>query len=149
MPKLQIFVPCERVIIGQENSASVILIMAEVTFSDLPAQLPDHPASPSKWHVFSQWLREPGDEGNLFWQEIKMVDGDGKLVILPHSASFKISADIHRMNAMYEVFPIIPPGPYDLVLSLREDSQGTYSEVGRYTLRVYHRKEDPETQKTD
>jgi hypothetical protein len=71
MPRLSILSPCENVILGQDNNASIIVIIHQVRMQlppDVPDPIPPGSVSPMTWYVFAQWEILPGEVGQHFEQ---------------------------------------------------------------------------------
>ena len=140
MPQLLVFVPCEKVILGQgDNSASLIGIMQEVTFYGVPSSVPDTAAVPMNWTVFAQWLAVAGEEGKFFEQRIQLTSGKGE-VLLEASGEFELTKPIHRMITNIRGFPIRAAGSYRLALTLRQKGFPDWEQRAEYPLTIVHAK---------
>jgi hypothetical protein len=130
MPKLLTFVPCERVILSQEdNSVSLISILTEVQaslpFPD-PTTIPENASVPLRWYFFSMWWFEPGDEGRKFTQRTTLESENGKILVsgevavemLPEKKSM-------RCVVSMPAFPVSRPGTCVARLSIRPTDRTT------------------------
>jgi hypothetical protein len=143
MPRMLLFCPCENVLVGQGENASLIVILHQVQMI-LPAEVPDpippNAAAPFKWQIFAQYECDPTDAGVKFEQQIKMVKGN--TTTLESTADFVPEANkpIHRMIASLTFFPLVPAGLYRLVLSLRRAGEQEWGKVGDYPFEVTYQR---------
>jgi hypothetical protein len=136
-----LFCPCETVLFGQGDNASLIVIMHQLQLT-IPAEVPDpipaNAAAPMKWQIFAQYECDPTDVGVRFEQQIKMVQGN--ITTLESIADFVPEANkpIHRMVASLTFFPLVAAGNYRLVLSLRKAEEQGWNKVGDYPFEVIY-----------
>lgn len=134
MPRLLLFVPCERVIVGQgDASASLIIILHELQIHTGVA--PQNLLQLHHFSVFSQWYKLPEDEGKTFEQRIALTLGSENPVV-ENVTTFKMTARMHRATVYIPRFPVLKSGEYSLTLSLREQSQAQWQAVGVYPINV-------------
>lgn len=65
MLKSVIYVVCEKVIIAQDTTPSLINLFNKITITPIRGPVPEIPSNavaPREWAVFSMWENEPGDE---------------------------------------------------------------------------------------
>jgi hypothetical protein len=72
------FVPCERVIISQENTPTLISVIETVTIGIAGVELPENSAVPMLWHVFTMWRADDSDINQRFDQKCTLVDPNGR-----------------------------------------------------------------------
>ena len=140
MPKLLIFAPCERVILGQgDNSASLIVIIQQMQFHIPPGQqIPQGAGVASRFSIFSQWHRLPTDAARIFEQRIVLSIGNEN-PILEAVSEFQMTERLHRSIANVPVLPVMHPGEYSLKLFLREKGQQDWGmAVVDYPFEVVH-----------
>ncbi len=140
MPRLLAFMPCELVLIGQDNLVSLIQIMNEVTLSgDFPNPLPPKAAMPLKWSVFAQWEASDEEAGQQFEQRIQMVRDD--VMAFESMSNFTIEAGkpVHRMIANLTFFPLVSGGLYRMRLSVRRSGTEEWQQAGDYPFNVVYR----------
>lgn len=80
MAKPYIFVVCDKVIIEQSGTASLIGLFNEV-HAVLPPEVqsvPSNAIAPREWCIFTSWEKEPEDEGKEFRQVVQITYPDGK-----------------------------------------------------------------------
>lgn len=137
MPKLIMFTPCEKIIIDDNNTASLIAIMHGVTASS-PAdkEIPKNAVAPKEWAIYTSWMREQGDETKSFEQKLQILWPDGTEFHV-HSLPFKIPESIHQNRVGVIGFPIGQRGP--LKVKMWVESGGTkISETYHRTIEVKH-----------
>jgi len=141
MPKLSIFVPCERVIFGNDGSVSLIAIANQFTFPPLPSNIAQNPppggvAAPMKWAVFAEFHREQGDDQKRFLFQVDLQAPTGAQLIPGQPQLFLMKEAIHRIYAMFQFFPLVPAGAYDVVGRFKGDQEKEWKEVGRYPINI-------------
>lgn len=151
MPKLIALVACEKIIIGDDNSVSLISI-----FQDLTITVPVPPEGesladlkiPLVWSVFSLWRREPGDEGKLFEQKLELVHAGGK-VSFENVLQFRMTALVHRNRVGVLGIPVRPIGDWTLKLYIRPaDNEGAWALAGEYPMSIVHSAHSSPTQES-
>jgi hypothetical protein len=140
MPRLLIFAPCERVILGQgDNSASLIVVIQQLQFH-LPKgqEIPKDAGAAARFAIFSQWHKSAGDEGKTFEQRILFVVNDEK-TRLEAVMEFQMPDRLYRLIANINVMPVLQPGEYSLKLFVREKGEREWGEaVADYPIEVVH-----------
>jgi hypothetical protein len=134
MPRLVLFVPCDRVIFGfGDMSASLIIILQDLQIANPPI------VSPIVFHhfsVFSQWYKLESDEGKTFEQRIALTYGEEK-PLLENIATFQMTQQWHRISANFQAFPPLKPVEYALTLSVREQGNSQWpSPIASYPINV-------------
>src|SRR5260370_11142903 len=96
MPRLLAFLPCEKVIIGQDGNPSVISILQQFNVP-LPAgaKVDPHSMGMFRWDIFSLWERLAGDEEKEFEQRCELISPDGRKSV-EAVLKFKFVASMHR-----------------------------------------------------
>lgn len=126
MPKLLVFLPCERVVIGREgdNSASIIAIVQGFTAegSEIP-RAPDGPgapvvAIPVSWSIFALWDGAPVD-GDLQARTELFSPYGRSLFKLDVAWRFEEGKRFHRLLSKVPAFPLDGVGEYILKHSLK------------------------------
>lgn len=141
MPKLLAFLPCNQVIIGKDNTASLITIL-ETLLIGIPEgadeKLPPGAQIPHRWQIFSMWEQLQTDVSYQFTQKIELTTPTkGTLEIVQTSVKFE--APNMRLRTIIDLpaFPIMPSGMSILKTSLaRNDNPQEWTEMGTYTIRV-------------
>lgn len=138
MPRLLLFVPCEKPMVGADNSLSLINVLQSITLT--PVKGDDakdaNVAGVTTWHVVTVWQREHGEaEGVRFQQRVTMTDPNGTL-LLQTINEFEMTKLYHRNLGRIEGFPVLPGGEYLLAVSVRNTKDTEWTEKGIYPLRV-------------
>ncbi len=138
MPKLLLFSPCEKIIIADDHTVSLITIFEKIQIQ-LPMsedeKLPENALIPLKWFVYSLWLKEPGDEGKTFEQFVD-ISFPGERSIKSEIIEFRITKERHRNVILMPTFPVTPPGLASIKLNLREHGQQDWILRGDYPLEI-------------
>jgi hypothetical protein len=138
MPKLLLFNPCEKVIIAEDHTVSLITIFETIQIH-LPRskddELPENALIPLKWFVYSVWLKQPGDEDKTFEQLVD-VEFPGGRTLKSEITEFQIPKNKHRNVILIPTFPVTPPGFAKIKLSLREQGQQDWVLRGEYPLEI-------------
>ena len=148
MPRLLLFAPCERVIIGQgDNSVSLIVVIQEMKFQTFgqAQDIKEDQAVSARFTIFSQWYASSGDEGKGYEQRIALGLA-GEKAVIEATAEFQFSNNIKMMRiaAQVPLMPILKPGEYSLTLCLREKGESEWSKaVADYPLMITHAVTDP------
>lgn len=142
MPKLTIFTPCEKVIIGQgNNAASIIDIIQGLQFKTLiPSQQIDEKTGVfARFSIFAQWHRLPSDEGKTFEQKITLAR-PGEKPVLEALTEFQMTEQLHRVTAVSDLLPYLPIGEYQLCLFLRQKGTQDWpaTPIADYPIDVTH-----------
>lgn len=140
LPKLLVFAACEKVIIDQENNASIITILQEITLDiQIAAKLPAGAVAPKSWDIFALWKRESSeDENTQYEQSCDLVLPDGAVEV-PSRSTFRITGSSHRSITRVVGFPIFrTPGEAQLRLYLRESEGGAPHEIASFPLLLKH-----------
>lgn len=142
MPSLLTVLPCERVLFGDDQTISLITVLAEVRFKIFPNVPPPPPQSVSfyKWAVFCQWEIKSGEAGEDWEQQIAFSNPKGEDVFVNVSQFALSSADVltHRMVASLDMIPFLPEGRYEIIIRYKHAKDSKWVEAGRYPLRFVH-----------
>ena len=79
MPRLLLFAPCERAILADDNTVSLITILETLRLNfETKEEIPPDLAIPFAWHAISLWTRETEDkDGTFYHQKIQLLMPDG------------------------------------------------------------------------
>jgi len=136
MPRLLIFAPCEKVILGQgDNSLSLISVLQEFQVHRPPGA-PDVPSPiqvPLTWSALALWQRTDEDQGRTYRQRVSLSDPQNQ-TLLVGEISFVLEKDTHRTVSQIFGFPFSVVGPYVLKLSLLNQTQ--WEEVASFPISV-------------
>ena len=112
MPRLLLFAPCERVIIGDDGTASLITLLETLRLNvEQGAALPDEDkdlAVPFTWHALALWTREETDkDGPSYNLKLQLVMPNGATPIeLETHLAFGEGKPNHRSVFKVVGFPI-------------------------------------------
>lgn len=141
MPKLLIFVPCEKVIIAQgDNSASLITVIQDLKFAGVvPAEgIPEDAAVPARMAIFCQWKMLPEEVGKVFEQRITLGATEEKPVVEAVN-EFQVADQLQRTIAYVETLPFLKPGQYSMTLFIRRKGETEWpKEIAEYPMKVIH-----------
>ncbi len=141
MPRLLNFLPCRNVLINRDdNVPSAIGIITGLSLGlsqELPDPIPDDEGISLAWGIISTWLREEGDEGKEFEQEVRLI--------LPNNrVGPKFTIDFHMNGKTYHTtmnitgFPLVPQGTVLLKSFWHEKGQDEWHEAGEYPIEVIY-----------
>jgi hypothetical protein len=134
--KLLLFTVCEKVIINQRlNSVSLMELLQDLAVALPAGNVPVGAAVPMRWESFALWLREEGDQGRRYTQHVELHSPDRK-PLLASDLSFTVDKAVQRNINTFQVFPLVGPGTYTVVLSVRQEDEDAYREVASYPLTV-------------
>ncbi len=139
MPRLLVFAPCERVILGQDQTASLIVVIQELRFHG-PFDKPIEPnaAAVIQLSMFSQWYKLPEDGEKTFEERIVFGGSDGDAVFEVYG-EFQMTRPVHRVIATLRLLPILKPGEYHFRLFLREKGESEWSSaLADYPVTIAH-----------
>jgi len=141
LPRLLLFVPCERVLLNQgDNNISLITVLEEIGVSlPAPEKVPPDSRIPANWQILVVWLWEPSEAGKRFEMVCTLVLPDGSS-LTPFRAFMERAGRTHRQIVTLRHFPLSKvPGEYVLGLSLREDIEGApLHKVAEYPFLFKH-----------
>jgi hypothetical protein len=136
MPKLLIFAPCEKAIISQENTVSMITILEELKVQvprDQP--IPSNSAFPMQWAILTLWQQQEGDEDKEFEERCDLLSEEGKNLITA-KLTFRLPKRLGRVLMNMVGFPI-EPGQCRIKMYLREiEPSSEWKEIAEYPLKL-------------
>ena len=129
MPRLQFFIPCDRVLVNKEDQdLSIIGVLDGLSIEIEDPKLPDNGKTlslPHNWTTIAQWRRVSGDEKTAFQQRVQIVLPNGKLSGQSLSSTIFLTAPIAVLASRGTALPFIGSGTYLFRLSYR---LGVYKE---------------------
>jgi hypothetical protein len=140
MPRLLIFVPCDRVIIDVKHKQASLIEVLEAIGVSLTENLPEDALAPLKWSIFTLWRSDKKEEGKVFEQRIEIVSPSGK-VTGDHVTPFELQEGKLNHKVRFDVngFRIGEAGDWIVRLSLREvDSGNKWQHLADYPINVKH-----------
>jgi len=137
MPRLLAFLACEKVIIADDNQASIMGLLQGFELSAAP------PANqtvvlPMQWTVFTLWEKEPDDKASQLTQRFELLAPDGTSLLQAKTETAVISeADegkvFHRVVARLKGFPVRGATTHTLRLLLKT-GDGEYAEKSKFSI---------------
>lgn len=147
MPRLLLFAACERIILADDNTVSLISLLEkmEMTAHVAPGEPP--PAgdamSPFSWNALATWTREDGDQDGVFFrQRVQLVMPDGSTPIqLESPLLFSEGRQLSRGMFKIQGFPFMRDGGIAVVkLLLRPvDSETEWQEMAAWPIQLEFR----------
>lgn len=137
MPRLILFAPCERLIVGgEDNTLTMVAIMSEI-YANVPfpldQPLPENASIPMRWYFGSLWMVGAEEHGKPFVQRIELKSEDGK-VLLSSMMPFTMDKVFMRCIIHIQGFPISKPGMLKASLAVRAESAVEWSEVADFPM---------------
>lgn len=139
MPQLISFLPCEKVIVAQDGSLSIIGVLDSIT-ATLPTgatTLPGDTVAPMRWAMLAIYRREPSDEGKRYVQRVRFVLPNGG-VGGETVQEFVMTHPLIRNVNGGEGFPIGTAGQCLLRLSISEGNGREETVLAEYPVTVVH-----------
>lgn len=127
-------------IVDQDNNASIITILQEITLDmRIAEKLPREASAPLAWEIFALWKRESEEDANIqYEQSCDLVLPDGQVAV-PSRSTFRLTGPSHRSIVRVLGFPIFrTPGEAQLRLHLRAAEGGEPREVASFPLLLKH-----------
>jgi hypothetical protein len=134
MPKLLIFVACQKAILDTEGLVSLIQIIEGIEIS-VPKDLPPRTAVPARLETISVWNLEEGETG-LYEQKIEAVE-DG--VVAMHTEPRTLESSPGRLGAkIISAITAVPvtEGRLEFRLSYRRIGDPQWTLVANYPVRM-------------
>jgi len=120
MPRLYAFVVCEKVILDEGGTASLIALFDTIT-SAIPqgVTIPPNAVVPKEWAIFVSWVWTDQDANKEYTQFIEMLYPDGTPFQNKSAVTFVIQPNKrHQIRAQSNAFPIGQEGPLTIRLWL-------------------------------
>jgi hypothetical protein len=140
MPRLKLFVACEKTIFDINGPVSLIGIFQTMNFPVTDAPLPEKAISPTQWAIFSLWETSPEERDHEFTQTIRVFAADGSLW-LENTGQWKNSSITDKqvkISVNVGGLPIWSEGLVLISVWLNDEK----NEVGSYNFAVRHLRKD-------
>jgi hypothetical protein len=135
-----VLVPCERVIVSEEdNTVSLIALLQSITVS-VPegTTVPEDASAPLRWYALAQWYGGAEDQGKQYEQRLRVITPSGRVAI-DSVTSFAMTEPVVRNIGVVQGFPVGETGQCSLVVSLRETGQDRmWQDIDEYPLTVVY-----------
>jgi hypothetical protein len=139
MPSLLFFAPCEKVLIDQNNTASMIAVMEELTVQMIAGvAVPAGAVIPMQWSVLSMWEQSSAwDKDRGFEQRTALVSPEGKILV-EVVAPFTFDKDRFRVINQFVGMPVGETGLHKIKIWIRDvsDPPKEWREVGAFPLQI-------------
>lgn len=139
MPRLLVFVPCQKVMIDQDGSASAISIIQDLQVGVPTKLLPlsKEAGAPLNWNVLSLWDRAD-EERTSFAARVRLILPSGRIAVESISEhNFEnFTKRYQRVIGNVQGFPIGEPGELSLILGIRLDGEAGFSDIATYPIRL-------------
>lgn len=153
MPRLLVFVACERLLINElDQSTSLIGIIDTVTI-EVPDSVEISPDTfaPQRWYIFTRWLKDISDAEDFktYEQEVIIRSPQGD-VSNTSITQFEMKDKLHQVYVVVNGLPIGQEGEYVIELSLRKaDQDQEWKKVTTYPVTVKHIQQTLAEENTD
>jgi hypothetical protein len=138
MPRPLLFVACEKVIVAQDQTISIVSIL-EKMISNVPASaaLPEHASVPMRWSVVMVWLYEDSDKGKRFETISRLIAQDGSIAMHTEPSEIIATSEKPRFRhvGVVDQFPVTD-GDLVLRLLIRELGTEEWQIVSEYPIEV-------------
>lgn len=142
MPRLLLFAACDRVLIEDKGTASLITITDELTVTlKEGTKIPRDAVGPKEWAILTNWKKSP-DDGDKEFVEVLQVLWPDKTEFKRIDFPFRFQPDKRGQQNRREVvgFPLGQEGDVTLNLWLEVDSKRV-GEIHTWTVTVKHKVE--------
>jgi hypothetical protein len=140
MLKLLLFAACEKVIVGVDNTTSLISVVESIEFNT-QIEIPPDALAPIKWAIISLWQREGEVEAPVDYQErMDVIRPDGTLAP-GGSSEFTVTNEHINYRSSFEIplFPIGQAGKVIVRLRIRKaGEENEWRVAAEYPIRVIH-----------
>lgn len=140
MLKLLIYAPCEKVIIAEDQTASMISIMESVSVN-IAGEIPADAIAPIRWHVVSLWRRDQEIKDPVEIEERTDVLRPDGSVATGGTTKFTVTNEhlMYRSLVKVPVFPIGQPGFVRVKCRTRQTNPETeWTDFAEFPLLVIH-----------
>jgi hypothetical protein len=140
MITLLIYAPCEKVIVSDENTASVISIMESVGVN-VAGDIPADALAPIRWSILSLWKRDQENQEAIEIEERADVLRPDGTVATGGSTKFTVTSEhlFYRTLVHLPVFPIGLPGFVKVRCRTRQTSPETeWRDIAEFPVLVIH-----------
>lgn len=132
MPRLICLLPCENLIISNENKVSLISLLENISIALPQGQaVPSNAVIPMRWWAVTIWERESADSDQEFETYVEV----GGSPIHTPIARFKFSSPMHRALHVIQGFPLAP-GQNVIRAYIKEASQPNFAVAGSYPVSI-------------
>jgi hypothetical protein len=137
MPSLAFMTACDKVIVDQDGSASLINTFCGLAISSIEGKIPEDAIGPKSWTIIAMWRSEPSDQGKTFIQKTRVVDPAGKEFGL-NTESFKFGTYSHSIRVSINGMPVGIPGDIGITVYLESEGKRV-TDIHTYKVNISHR----------
>ena len=139
MLKVLIFVPCQKLIIGQDNNSSIISVIESLNIN-VDAKFPEDAALPITWSVLTLWHRyEDAPQDIIYQQRVEGVASNGKTILEGEQEFIVSNRNVNVRNIMeVQGFPIGISGVLNLRLLVRRKSEEPWQLASEFPIGIVH-----------
>lgn len=139
MPRLVIFAVCDRVLIEDRGTASLITITDEFTVTIKgDTKIGRDAVGPTQWVIFTKWEKTSGDDDKEFVEIIQVLWPDkSEFKRIEFLFGFQPDKKGHQNRFEIVGFPVGQEGPVTLNMWLEVDSK-RIGEIHTWTVNVKH-----------
>jgi hypothetical protein len=141
MPRLLLFVPCEKLVRdASSNNASIFSVLEEVHVQ-VPAAVgppPQGAFAPMSWVCVSLWERDADNAENSFDAKVELLSPSGTLLMESQVLSFAFPTPRHNVAMNFAGLPIWEPGRCEVRLLLKPSSSSEFTEYQRFPIQIVH-----------
>ena len=132
MPRLLLFVACEKVIVDQRTNMISLMSLLQDVNVQIPPGTPFPPSNaiiPMQWTIVSIFLAEPGDSGKQFEQRSALVNSNNVTLVHTPVAPFALTEQ-YRVTSQINGMPVGNAGRLNVKCYLREKGTNAWQEIG-------------------
>jgi hypothetical protein len=139
MPQLLAFLPCEKTIIANDQTLSLVGLIDTLTTNVPPGQsVPQNAVAPYRWTVVTIFRRLPEDEGKRFRQRVVVVLPNGQSAAEGVTDFSMTHTMVRNLNA-FEGFPVGFAGECKVRLFVDDLGKPASAEpVAEFPVQVVH-----------
>lgn len=123
MPRLYAFIVCDKIIIDDAGTASLISLFDTVS-ANIPqgVTIPPNAVAPKEWAIFVAWDWRDEDEGREYTQLVELLYPDNSVFGKRNSVKFAMQrGKRHQIRAHSQGFPIGQVGSYAIKMWLEHN----------------------------
>jgi hypothetical protein len=142
MPELITFAICEKAIVAEDRTISLITLFQGITLAPdfaIPVSEPGNPMGITlPWSAYAVWRKEDTDEDKIFEQRLAVQVPSGIRLVL-NLVEFSFTTRTHTTLVTLAAWPIADVGEYEVLLEVREKRKSTRFRKAAYSLVNVHR----------
>jgi len=138
LPRLILFAPCGRVIVGMDDGAVTLVGLLDGIEAATDADGALAPVADLRWDYLAVWQAGSDDAGRTFEQRMEVVRPD-RTVAAEARRAFAFETPTVRVRGSVAGFPVAMPGVHLIRLSVRDVADGeVWERVAEYPVSVTH-----------